>query len=209
MLISPHFKRMKSLTNMRLSNGWHTLGEFDTCKVFWLKSWAGFSGEIEHKIAIFKLWKTPKRASPLRKAMYRGAIGHVSHCDRACFEARKGIFRHRKRHVSQQEIRNREPETGHSNDNRLNVRRIHKHNENRVFSPHRLLIEKKCVVFTIVCCLFSTILRKLLRCLCCSQTAKRAMALAFYPMVHKKKAQERFGITKSFLHLYQAIGKST
>lgn len=137
------------------------------------------------------------------------AKSHVSRCDRACFEARKGIFRHRERHVSQHEIRNREHETDPSNDNRLNVRRIHKHNDNRVFSPHRLLIEKKCVVFTIVCCLFSTILRKLWRCLRCSQTAKRAMALAFYPMVHKKKAQERFGITKSFLHLYQAIGKST
>lgn len=123
----------------------------------------------------------------MRKAMYRGAIGHVSHCDRACFKARKGIFRHRKRHVSQQEIRNREPETGHSNDNRLNVRRIHKHNENRVFSPHRLLIEKKCVVFTIVCCLFSTILRKLWRCLRCSQTAKRAMALAFSQWSTKRK----------------------
>lgn len=209
MLISPHFKRTKSLTNMRFSNGRRTLGKFDTCKGFWLKSCAGFSGEIEHEIAIFKPWKTQKRASPLRKAMYRGAIGHVSHCDRACFEARKGIFRHRKRHVSQHEIRNREHETGPSNDNRLNVRRVHNHNENRVFSPHRLLIEKKCVVFTIVCCLFSTILRKLWRCLRCSQTAKRAMAFAFYPMVHKKKVQERFGITKSFLHLYQAIGKST
>ena len=209
MVISQHFKRMNLLTNMRLSNGWHTLGGFDACKGFWLKSCAGFSGEIEQKTAHSKPSMTRKRASSLRRAMYRGAIGHVSHCDRACFEARKGIFCHAKRHVSKHEIRNLEHETGSSIDNRLNVRRIHKRNKNRVFSPHRLLVEKECVVFTIVCCLFSTILRKLWRWWRCSQSAKRAMAFAFLPTVHKKKAQERFRITKSFLRLYQTIGKST
>lgn len=209
MVISACFKRMKLLTNMRLSNGWHTLGGFDACKGFWLKSCAGFLGEIERETAHSKPSMTRKRASPLRKAMYRGAIGHVSHCDRASFEARKGIFRHAKRHVSQYEIRNRERQTGSKNDNRLNFRRIHKRNENRAFSPHRLLVEKKCVVFTIVCCLFSTILRKLWRWCHYSPTAKRAMAFAFLPIVRKKKAQERFRITKSFLRLYQTIGKST
>lgn len=163
MVISACFARLKAHTTKRYIDSKHTMRNREACKGFWLKSCAGFSGEIEHKTAHSKPSKTRKRASPLRNAMYRGAIGHVSHRDRACFEARKGIFRHAKRHVSQHEIQNREHEMGSYNNNRLNVRRIHKRNENRAFSPHRLLFEKKCVVFTIVCCLFSTILRKLWR----------------------------------------------
>lgn len=163
MVVSACFARLKADIPKRYIDSKHTMRNREACKGFWLKSCAGFSGEIERETAHSKPSKTRKRASSLRKAMYRGAIGHVSHRDRACFEARKGIFRHAKRHVSQHEIRNRERQMGSRNDNRLNVRRIHKRNENRAFSPHRLLVEKKCVVFTIVCCLFSTILRKLWR----------------------------------------------
>lgn len=89
----------------------------------------------------------------------RVAKAKPSSLHRASFVLRLGVFRPSIRHVSRCGMRYLKLQNSPVNCKNLMVRLLRIFCENRIFAPNHLLVEKKHVVFTIVCCIFSAPMR--------------------------------------------------
>ena len=129
------------------------------CSNLWCESCVAFIGEIGRENRFFLRRNPPRSFSVSRKMPNRVAKAKLSSLDWASFVLRLGVFRPSIRHVSRCGMRYLKLQNSPVNCKYLMVRLLRIFCENRIFAPNHLLVEKKHVVFTIVCCIFSAPMR--------------------------------------------------